>query len=296
MDVIEDIKRNNYNFDCNHDLYTALSNDLEDYDYEKDWVNAPAAFGDTHKFTCTYTIKGTEFVYWHICAEGEIGSAEFTIDGEIVMQYSMMAAMMKRIPEPNLAPLEEFIQEYDPDVSTYDYLGVLTLLNEFTFGHCFTVWNGEVVYTELQLRDLKEELAEQIPEMIPGEFDNNPKLLTKMVQMMTEYGFHKTPGPTLSIRYNISGFHFKYVFTVEDGDPIETKYTVNDKLIFQWSATEKNKINIDTLNEFVECFDKNLNSTATQKEYLKALTIINAIPLNGCTTVSDNDFVWFGAR
>jgi hypothetical protein len=72
-DIINNFKHNKI-----YKKYEHILEDLEDYDYTKDWVNAPAAFGDTHKHTAVYTIGDFKFKYYHVLAS-EINSAEFSI-------------------------------------------------------------------------------------------------------------------------------------------------------------------------------------------------------------------------
>ena len=96
VDIISNFEHNK-----SYDKYKQLLDDLSDFDYDKDWVNAPSAYGDTYKFTAEYTIGDFQFKYYHILPEGEIESAKFSIaydeDEEVLFTYTLLGAMISKL-------------------------------------------------------------------------------------------------------------------------------------------------------------------------------------------------------
>lgn len=157
--ILEDVLNN---FDKNHleGRYQALLDDLEDMDYDKEWINAPAAFGDTYRYSTTYTIGDFSFVYEHINAEGEIFSASFTIQNVTenkLFCYQYMKTMES--PESNnitiQADLWDNFREAYPLESNNDYYTFINILNFFplSFGIAIEEVEGKTLMTIKNVED-----------------------------------------------------------------------------------------------------------------------------------------------
>jgi len=150
-DVIANFKHN-----CIYDKLKVLLEDLSDFDYDRDWVDSPAACGDTHKYTVSYSIGEFDFEYWHVSGDGEIASAKFSIthkeDEETLFEYSMLGEMMARMSKskkPKTYPLnkklfDKFKTNYpleieDPIELRAHYYFFLGVLSAFTMGHSITI-------------------------------------------------------------------------------------------------------------------------------------------------------------
>jgi hypothetical protein len=135
-------------------LFLSIVKDIEDYEYEYEYVNAPAAMGDTHKSSCSYMIKGFVFEYHHINGDGGIFSAEFTIthneQKETLLAYSEFAEMAKRFGRKvkdnfQTGLLDEFIKLYPSKGADRDtYHHILGVLNAFTFGQVAMIESDKV--------------------------------------------------------------------------------------------------------------------------------------------------------
>jgi hypothetical protein len=69
MDVLKDIKKQLKKND-KWEQYKTYHAHLSDMDGSKTWINAPAAFGDTYKYTTTFVFYGYQFAYSHCLADG----------------------------------------------------------------------------------------------------------------------------------------------------------------------------------------------------------------------------------
>lgn len=156
MDVIEDIR---LTLDDNSLLglesVKVIMDKLEDYEYDREYVNAPGAYGDTHKYSVTYKIRDYVFEYFHILPEGEIASAEFTVkkkedNAVLLFKYSLMGTMFKQFNKTGMADnfhmkgnkvFDGFLSDYGLDFGETFYC--LTILNAFTFGQCVTLWDDD---------------------------------------------------------------------------------------------------------------------------------------------------------
>ena len=148
MDPIADII-NNFKHNEVYDKYKQLLDDLDDFHYDKEWVNAMSACGDTHKYTVEYTIGDFQFEYHHVLPEGEIASAGFSVthdeDKEVLFKYSLLGMMMSKLKKKdstkypfNNALLDKFKSKYvlDQDDAYFLFFGIL---NAFVFGHSINI-------------------------------------------------------------------------------------------------------------------------------------------------------------
>ena len=132
---------------------------MKDYDFDQEHVNAPAACGDTKKYTATYKIGDYNFKYWHTCGDGEIGYSKFSIKyddkKETLFVFSMMTALKIKIgltkDKPTIIDkdlLNNFMEKYGgDDISKYFYF--FGVLNSFTFGHCYNLIENDEHKLEL---------------------------------------------------------------------------------------------------------------------------------------------------
>ena len=153
-DIIKDIVRI-FKQNKVYEKFKRLLDDLSCFDFGKSWVNSPAAFGDTYKYTTEYTIGDFQFKYCHILPEGEISSAKWSITYKTkedkLFKYSYMESMRAsffkttKLPTdpPTVYPLNtvifnEFKSKY---VLTEDdsYYLFFSILNAFTNGHCMSI-------------------------------------------------------------------------------------------------------------------------------------------------------------
>lgn len=132
-------------------LYFRILEDVEDYEYSYEYVDAPAAMGDTHKSSCSYSIKGYNFDYHHITGDGGIFSGVFTVEHEdqkeIIAEYSQFAEMAKRFGKnikvvQQTGLLTQIVGLYDATVKIRHYHNFFGILNAFTFGQCIMTDDG----------------------------------------------------------------------------------------------------------------------------------------------------------
>ena len=145
---------NNFKHNKIYKKYEHILKDLSDYEYDKEWVNAPSAFGDTYKYSVVYTIGDFKFKYHHVLAS-EINSSEFCIKyigkekqkthKELLFEHSLMMTMMARFKRKsmpdfplNTALLNKFKNKYKLKTDDEYYL-LFTILNSFTFGQCVSI-------------------------------------------------------------------------------------------------------------------------------------------------------------
>lgn len=140
--------------DAARKFYLDMVNNVADYEYDHEWVNAPSAMGDAHKSSCSYTIMGYDFKYHHISGDGGILSAKFTMSfkkKEIILTYSQFTELAARFrrgtkketPKENKL-LAKFMSAYDSDIESKHYHIIFGILNAFAFGWCAMIMDDKV--------------------------------------------------------------------------------------------------------------------------------------------------------
>jgi len=165
MDALGDLKRNlQYNALFEDEIISELFSDITEFDYGRKSVNSPTAYGDTYKYFVSYDIGKYHFKYSHVCAEGTISSARFTIkkeDGEkeIILSDPMFFSdpLVKSFVGSDNGEdyidrnktYKEFVNFYK--LSPYDPFFLFSILNSFTNSHCVTygtTWTTGIFYLD----------------------------------------------------------------------------------------------------------------------------------------------------
>ncbi len=125
--------------------------DLTNFCYDRDWISAPTAFGDTYKYSVEYTIGDYNFKYSHIsgCDFGSLLSPTFTIcNGEVTENFDNQSKLLKK-----------FLTNYDNKLSYNDYAyGLFGFLNAFTLGQSVVFYHDKdekIVNVHYELPDLE---------------------------------------------------------------------------------------------------------------------------------------------
>lgn len=151
MDPLEDLQKTvEAAYDELPDIYRPIY-DITDYDYDKEWINAPAAFGDTYKYIVSYVIGDFYFEYEHICVHetGIITNYKFRIGKEYDENNINDDDITDNRNDENdettwqdftheSSYVKEFMEKYNTnDKYTYnDFCYILFgLLNSWTLGH-----------------------------------------------------------------------------------------------------------------------------------------------------------------
>lgn len=141
-DLINTFKKNDL-----FEYYEDLLNNINDFDYERKFINGPAAFGDCYKFTVNYSFSKNsinfKFQYTQLISDNELSCGRFELDDKTIFGTNLLGQTVF-----DSDTMSDFKKQFEfDDENLYHFFNIL---NSFTLGTCLGIENNEISIVVLE--------------------------------------------------------------------------------------------------------------------------------------------------